>query len=36
MYLPEKGKRTQLISGSGADAARQLVSRLRDEARVIQ
>jgi electron transfer flavoprotein beta subunit len=36
MYLPEKGKRTQLITGSGADAARQLVSRLRDEARVIQ
>jgi electron transfer flavoprotein beta subunit len=35
MYVPEKGKKTQLIAGSPADAARQLVSRLRDEARVI-
>jgi electron transfer flavoprotein beta subunit len=36
MYVPEKGKKTQLIPGSPADAARELVSRLRDEARVIQ
>ena len=35
MYVPEKGKKTQIISGSPADAARQLVARLRDEARVI-
>jgi electron transfer flavoprotein beta subunit len=35
MYVPEKGKKTQLISGSPADAARELVARLRDEARVI-
>jgi len=35
MYVPEKGKETQLISGSPADAARELVARLRDEARVI-
>ncbi|MGB2715180.1 MAG: electron transfer flavoprotein subunit beta/FixA family protein [Vicinamibacterales bacterium] len=35
MYVPEKGKKTQIISGSPADAARQLVDRLRDEARVI-
>ena len=35
MYAPEKGKKTQMITGSPADAARQLVARLRDEARVI-
>ena len=35
MYVPEKGKKTQMIAGSPADAARQLVARLRDEARVI-
>jgi electron transfer flavoprotein beta subunit len=36
IYIPEKGKKTQLIPGSPADAARELVTRLRDEARVIQ
>jgi electron transfer flavoprotein beta subunit len=36
LYVPEKEKQTQLISGSPAEAARELVSRLRDEARVIQ
>jgi electron transfer flavoprotein beta subunit len=36
VYVPEKEKQTQLISGTPADAARQLVARLRDEARVIQ
>ena len=36
MYIPEKGKKTQLLSGPPADAARQLVGKLRDEARVIQ
>ena len=36
LYLPEKAKKTQIIGGAPADAARQLVARLRDEARVIQ
>jgi electron transfer flavoprotein beta subunit len=36
IHVPEKGKKTQLIGGSPADAARELVARLRDEARVIQ
>jgi electron transfer flavoprotein beta subunit len=35
LYVPEKAKQTQMIGGSAADAARQLVSKLRDEARVI-
>ena len=35
MYAPEKAKRTQMSGGSTAEAARQLVSKLRDEARVI-
>ncbi len=35
VYFPEKGKKTQLIGGPAADAARQLVSRLRDEARAL-
>jgi electron transfer flavoprotein beta subunit len=36
LYVPEKGKKTQILPGSPAEAARELVSRLRDEARVIQ
>jgi electron transfer flavoprotein beta subunit len=36
LYVPEKAKQTQLLTGSTADAARQLVVRLRDEARVLQ
>jgi electron transfer flavoprotein beta subunit len=36
LYVPEKAKRTQMIAGSAPDAARQLVTKLRDEARVIQ
>ena len=36
LYLPEKAKKTELLTGSPADAARQLVVKLRDEARVIQ
>ena len=36
VYFPEKGKKTQMIAGTPADAARELVTRLRDEARVIQ
>ncbi len=36
LYLPEKAKQTRMIGGSPAEAAKQLVSSLRDEARVIQ
>jgi electron transfer flavoprotein beta subunit len=35
LYPPEKGKKTQIIEGSPAEAAKQLVRKLRDEARVI-
>jgi electron transfer flavoprotein beta subunit len=35
LYVPEKGKKTQLIGGSPVEAAKELVRRLRDEARVI-
>jgi electron transfer flavoprotein beta subunit len=35
LYAPAKGKKTQIIGGSPAEAAKQLVRRLRDEARVI-
>jgi electron transfer flavoprotein beta subunit len=35
MYTPEKGKKTQLIDGSPAEAAKELVRKLRDEARVL-
>jgi hypothetical protein len=35
VYAPEKGKKTQILPGAPADSARALVSRLRDEARVI-
>ncbi len=34
--VPRKTKQTQLLSGSPAEAARQLVTKLRDEARVIE
>jgi electron transfer flavoprotein beta subunit len=34
LYVPEKGKKTQLIGGSPADAAKELVKKLREEARV--
>jgi electron transfer flavoprotein beta subunit len=36
LYVPEKGKKTQIIPGSPAEAAKELVRRLREEARVIQ
>jgi len=36
LYVPEKGKKTQLIGGSPAEAAKELVRKLREEARVIQ
>jgi electron transfer flavoprotein beta subunit len=35
LYVPEKSKRTQIISGSPAEAAKELVKKLRDEARVL-
>jgi electron transfer flavoprotein beta subunit len=35
LYPPEKGKKTQIIGGSAAEAARELVRRLREEARVL-
>lgn len=36
VYFPEKGKKTQMLEGSPADAAKELVRRLREDARVIQ
>ena len=35
LYVPEKSKKTRLIDGSPADAAKALVAHLRDDARVI-
>jgi electron transfer flavoprotein beta subunit len=35
VYFPEKGKKTEMISGSSAEAAGTLVKRLREDARVI-
>ena len=35
LYVPERGKQTQLIKGSPADAAKELVRVLREDARVI-
>jgi electron transfer flavoprotein beta subunit len=35
LYVPEKGKKTHMIAGSPADAAKELVKRLREDARVI-
>ncbi|HEY7292302.1 MAG TPA: electron transfer flavoprotein subunit beta/FixA family protein [Vicinamibacterales bacterium] len=35
LYLPEKGKKTQIIGGSPSEAAKELVRKLRDEARVL-
>jgi electron transfer flavoprotein beta subunit len=35
LYVPEKGKKTQMIGGSPAEAAKELVKRLREDARVI-
>jgi len=34
LYVPEKGKRTELIEGTPAEAAKTLVRRLRDEATI--
>jgi electron transfer flavoprotein beta subunit len=35
VYFPEKGKKTQMLPGTPAEAARDLVKRLRDDARAI-
>ena len=35
LYFPEKGKKTQMLSGSPAEAAKELVKRLREEARAL-
>ena len=35
VYFPEKGKKTQMLPGAPAEAARELVKRLREEARAI-
>ena len=35
VYFPQKGKKTHMISGSAGDAAKELVTRLRDDARVL-
>jgi len=35
LYVPEKGKKTQLLPGAPADAAKELVRRLREEARAL-
>jgi electron transfer flavoprotein beta subunit len=35
LYAPQKQKQTVMIGGSPAEAARELVKRLREEARVL-
>jgi electron transfer flavoprotein beta subunit len=35
LYAPEKGKKTEIIGGSPAEAAKELVRKLREEARVL-
>jgi electron transfer flavoprotein beta subunit len=35
LYVPEKGKKTQMIAGPAGEAAKELIKRLREEARVI-
>ena len=35
LYFPEKGKKTQMLSGGPADAAKELVKRLREDARAL-
>ena len=35
LYVPEKSKKTQIIAGSPSEAAKELVKKLRDEARVL-
>jgi hypothetical protein len=35
LALPSKNKQTQMIAGSSAEAAKELVRRLREEARAV-
>jgi electron transfer flavoprotein beta subunit len=35
IYFPEKGKKTQMLAGSPSEAAKELVKRLREEARAL-
>ena len=35
LYFPEKGKQTQMLQGTPAEAAKELVKRLREEARAL-
>jgi electron transfer flavoprotein beta subunit len=35
LYAPQKSKQTVMITGSAAEAAKELVKRLREEARVL-
>ena len=35
IYFPEKAKKTQMIAGSPSEAARDLIKRLREDARVL-
>jgi len=35
LYFPEKGKKTQIVTGTPAEAAKELVRRLREEARAL-
>jgi electron transfer flavoprotein beta subunit len=35
LYAPEKGKKTQMIAGSPGEAAKELVRKLREDARVL-
>jgi electron transfer flavoprotein beta subunit len=35
LYIPEKAKKTQILGGSPAEAAKELVRKLREDARVI-
>ena len=35
LYVPEKSKKTRMIAGAPAEAARELVRLLREDARVI-
>jgi electron transfer flavoprotein beta subunit len=35
LYFPEKGKKTEMLQGSAAEAAKELVKRLREEARAL-
>ena len=36
LYVPEKSKQTEMIDGTPSDAARELVRRLRDDARALR